>query len=144
MEIVFDYWMWIAAGLGLILTEVITPGFYFLWIGLAAVVVGVVNYLFPGLDFVWLGTIFAALSLVFCYLGKVSLYKKVKSDSASTLNRRAEQYVGVMVVLEEPIHNGRGKAKVGDTIWSVKSQKDKKKGETVKIVGVDGTFFIVE
>lgn len=142
--IVMDYWLWIAVGLGLIFLEILTPGFYFLWIGLAAVVVGGLNYIFPSLDFIWSGTIFAILSVVFCYFGKVSLYKTVKNESSAKLNRRGEQYVGSVVVLEEAIVHGRGKAKVGDTIWSVKSDKDKKKGESVKITGVDGTFFIVE
>lgn len=142
--IMMDYWIWIASGLGLIFLEILTPGFYFLWIGLAAVVVGAINYFLPGLDFIWSGTIFAILSVVFCYFGKVSLYKKVKSDGVATLNRRGEQYIGSIVVIEEDIVNGRGKAKVGDTIWSVKSSEEKKKGESVKIIGVDGTLFIVE
>lgn len=142
--IMMDYWVWIVAGLGLIFLEILTPGFYFLWIGLAAVVVGAINYFVPNLDFIWSGTIFAVLSMVFCYFGKVSLYKKITSEASSTLNRRGEQYMGSIVVLEEAIINGRGKAKVGDSLWSVKSSEDKKKGESVKIVGIDGTVFIVE
>ncbi|MDR1694754.1 MAG: NfeD family protein [Lactobacillaceae bacterium] len=143
MEVV-DYWIWIASGLGLIFLEILTPGFYFLWIGLAAVVVGGLNYIFPSLDFIWSGTIFAVLSVIFCYFGKVSLYKKVKSESAATLNRRGEQYIGTTVTVVGNIENGVGKVKVGDTIWSAKSKSDKEKGEAVKIVGVDGTCFIVE
>ena len=139
-----EYWIWIAGGLTLILTEIITPGFYFLWVGFAAVIVGSISYFFPEIDFAWLGTIFAVLSIVFCYVGKVSLYKKIKSDNSSTLNRRGEQYIGTKVKVVDSIENGRGKVRVGDTIWSAKSDKDKKEGTMVEIVGISGTTFIVE
>lgn len=138
------YWIWMAAGFGLIFLEILTPGFYFLWIGLAAVVTGAINFFAPDLSFIILGTVFAVLSILFCYLGKVSLYKNVKADGAEKLNRRGEQYVGTTVKVVEKFEDGKGKVKVGDTVWSAKSEKDHKVGSSVKIVAVDGIYFIVE
>lgn len=139
-----NHWLWIAAGLGLVIFEVMTPGFYFLWIGLAALATGVLAFLFPNTGFVVLGTIFGILSLAFCYFGKVSLYKKVKGDESNTLNRRGHQYIGRSVIVAEDIVNGVGKVKVDDTVWNAKSDADKKKGDTVKIVKLDGISFVVE
>ncbi len=142
MEII--YWYWISFGLFMIFSEVVTPGFYFLWIGLAAILSGILSYLFPGLDFVVVGSFFAVVSVVFCYIGKISLYKKISSESASTLNNRGAQYVGQTVVVVEDIKNGVGKVKVGDGVWLAKSDADRNKGDSVKIIGVDGIQFIVE
>lgn len=138
------YWIWIAVGFGLIFLEILTPGFYFLWVGLSAVVTGAINFFAPDLSFIILGTVFAALSIIFCYLGKVSLYKNVKAEGAEKLNRRGEQYVGTIVKVVEAFEAGRGKVRVGDTVWSAKSKKDHNVGDSVKISAVDGTFFIVE
>ncbi|MFV0626246.1 MAG: NfeD family protein [Alphaproteobacteria bacterium] len=138
------YWHWISFGLFMIFSELVTPGFYFLWIGLAAVLSGVVSYIFPELDFVVIGSIFAISSVVFCYLGKISLYKKVSNEASSSLNNRAAQNIGLTVVVFEEIVNGAGKVKVGDSVWPAKSKEDKKVGDAVKIVDVDGISFIVE
>lgn len=138
------YWYWMVAGLLMIFLELITPGFYFLWIGISAVITGGVNYIFPGLDFIYLGTIFAVFSIVLCYFGKVSLYKKINDTSDSTLNRRGAQYIGTTTQVVEDIVNGSGKIKVGDSVWKAKSSRDVKAGKTVKIVELDGIEFIVE
>ncbi|MDD4557251.1 MAG: NfeD family protein [Alphaproteobacteria bacterium] len=142
MEI--TYWYWISFGLFMIFSELVTPGFYFLWIGLAAVFSGLLLYFFPTLDFVIIGTFFAVSALVFCYLGKVSLYKRISDDSSSTLNKRGAQYIGQTVVVFEAIKNGSGKVKVGDSVWLAKSETDVAEGKSVKIIDVDGIMFIVK
>jgi len=42
------YWWWVLA-LILIAGEVLAPGFFMLWIGIAAAVMGVVTWVVPGL-----------------------------------------------------------------------------------------------
>ena len=42
------YWWWVVA-LVLIAAEVVVPGFFLLWIGIAAAVMGVVTWLLPGM-----------------------------------------------------------------------------------------------
>lgn len=135
---------WLVAGLLMVFLELVTPGFYFLWIGISAVITGGINYIFPELDFIYLGTMFAVISVVLCYFGKVSLYKKVSNTSDSTLNRRGAQYIGTTVIVVDDIINGTGKIKVGDTVWGAKSDKDISSGTNVKIVNLDGIAFIVE
>ena len=142
MEI--TYWYWITFGLFMIFSEVVTPGFYFLWIGLAAILSGTLSYLFPELDFVVIGSFFAIVSVILCYIGKISLYKKISGDNVSTLNNRGAQYVGQTVVVFEEIKNGVGNVKVGDGVWPAKSDLDREKGDSVKIIGVDGISFIVK
>ncbi|CAK0753898.1 inner membrane protein [Azospirillaceae bacterium] len=60
-----------------------------------------------------------------------------------TLNRRGQQYVGQLVILESAIVNGRGRAFVGDTLWTVEGS-DRPVGQTVRVVGTDGVLLQVE
>ena len=58
------------------------------------------------------------------------------------LNRRAEQYVGRVFTLQEPIVNGRGRLRVDDTVWRVEGE-DCPAGTAVEVTGVDATLLRV-
>ncbi len=66
----------------------------------------------------------------------------VESDDKE-LNQRSAQYFGRIVVVEEDITDGRGRVRVGDTLWPA-SGADTPKGARVRITGANGTVFIVE
>ena len=53
------------------------------------------------------------------------------------------QYIGREVLVEEAISGGRGKVRVGDTVWPAQGS-DAAKGARVKITGNSGTVLIVE
>ena len=59
------------------------------------------------------------------------------------LNVRAQQYVGRVFRVEEPIVGGRGKVRVGDTLWPAQGP-DAPKGASVKVTGTNGTVLVVE
>ena len=59
------------------------------------------------------------------------------------LNVRGAQYIGRIVVVEDAISGGRGKVRVGDTLWPAQGS-DTAKGARVKITGTNGTVFVVE
>lgn len=138
----FFYWYWIVIGLLLIIIEAATPGFYTLWIGIAAVITGALKFFFPEMPFYVAGTIFTVLSVAICYMGKVWVYKKDLKETSGQINNRTKQYIGQKYKVIEAIENGRGKVQVGDTIWTVRSDKDVKKGSFVTIKDVDGTTLI--
>ena len=50
----------------------------------------------------------------------------------------AGNYIGKVYNLTEDVTDGRSKAKVGDTVWLVEINEPLKKGDKVKITGVDG------
>ena len=58
------YWDWFIAGLVLVILEVFAPGAVFLWLGIAAGVVGAVVFFAPYLDWKFQFTLFAVLSVV--------------------------------------------------------------------------------
>ena len=59
------------------------------------------------------------------------------------LNQRAAQLVGRVVVLEEAIVHGRGKARIGDTVWAVEGA-DAPAGAQVRVTEARGTVLRVE
>jgi membrane protein implicated in regulation of membrane protease activity len=136
-------WLWwIFAGLFFIV-ELSVPGVFFIWLGLAAAVVGAVSFLH---DFTWQidVALFAALSVVFVLLVRPWYAQRnaVASDRPN-LNQRIYDYVGCTYVLEEPIANGRGKIRIDDTLWDALGP-DMGMGQRVKVTGVDGLRLRVE
>jgi hypothetical protein len=64
------------------------------------------------------------------------------TDEAA-LNRRGDSYVGEVVTLAEPIVDGRGKVRVGDTVWLARGP-DLAAGRRVRVVAARGTQLEVE
>ncbi|WP_257386797.1 NfeD family protein [Tahibacter caeni] len=135
--------LWWIAALVLIAAEIVLPGFFLLWIGLAAAGVGILLLLVPGLGLLGQAVAFAALAFASCFGYWRLARDSLRATPAPTLNRRAEQLVGQHYVLATAIENGRGKAHVGDSLWSVEGP-DLPAGARVAVVGVDGTLLRVQ
>ena len=142
-SIVIEFWHWLILGVALMVVEVIAPGVFMLWLGVAALIVGSITYFVPDISWqIQLG-MFSVLSV-----GAVgSTWRWVRGRPTRTdrpsLNLRGEQYLGRVVELEGPIRNSRGRARVGDSIWAV-SGPDLPAGTAVRITDVDGTVLLVE
>jgi membrane protein implicated in regulation of membrane protease activity len=138
-ELSTHYLWWILALL-LIAGELLLPGYFLLWIGLAAAAMGVVLWADPMLGVLAQAIVFGLLAFAFCVSYarwlRPRLERRVSGDER--LNRRAEQLIGQRYPLIEPIVNGRGKARVGDGQWLV-SGPDLPAGAVVEVVAVDGT-----
>ena len=87
--------------------------------------------------------LFAVLSLVAVFAARRYLRSQEGESDRPLLNRRALQHVGRSYVLAEAIENGRGKVKIGDTLWRVEGP-DAPAGTQVTVTGADGTVLIVE
>jgi len=138
-ELSAHYLWWILALL-LIAGEVLLPGYFMLWIGLAAAAMGVVLWAVPTLGLLAQAVLFALLAFAFCvgYARWLRPRLERRAPGDARLNRRGEQMIGQRYVLVEPIVNGRGKARVGDGQWLV-SGPDLPLGSTVEVVAVEGT-----
>ena len=137
------YGWWLLA-LVLIGTELMMPGFFMLWIGIAAAVMGVILLLLPDLSFLSQATLFVLLALVSCFVYWRFVRGALNESSDQPhLNRRAEQHVGRRYVLDSAIVNGQGKARVGDSLWLV-AGPELPAGTTIEVVGVDGATLKVQ
>ncbi|WP_132143788.1 NfeD family protein [Luteibacter rhizovicinus] len=143
-DVALHYLWWIVA-LVLIGGEVILPGYFMLWIGIAAAAMGIVLLAAPDLGPIAQAVIFAAFAFVSCFVYWKLVRPRIERIPAGNerLNRRGEQMIGQRYELIEPIVNGRGKARVGDGMWLV-SGPDLPVGTKVEVTGVDGTTLQVK
>lgn len=139
-----ELWHWLTFAVILIILEMLSPGVFFLWLGIAAACVGIVLYFSPGLSWQSQMMLFAVLSVVSIVSWRIfRIFFPPEEPEVANLNRRAEQYFGRTFTLIEPIVNGVGKIKVDDSTWRVRGE-DMPVGSQVKVTGVDGIVFDVE
>ncbi len=137
------YWHWLILAVVMIILEILIPGAYFLWMGISAIFIGGLMYIFPEMAFLIQILIFAILSVIAVMMYRSYRKKNPLVTDEPTLNRRGEKYIGQSFTLKEPIVNGVGKIKVDDSTWKIKGF-DIDAGETVRVVAVEGTTLIVE
>ncbi len=136
-------WHWALLGIVLVILEILAPGIYLLWLGIAAGLVGALLWLFPELGWQAQFIAFAILSIASVALGRAWLARNPSPTDEPTLNRRGEQYIGRVVTLEEPIVNGLGKIRLDDTTWKIEGP-DCEAGSRVRITGTEGVVLRVE
>jgi inner membrane protein len=139
-------WNWIVLGLVLMILEVAAPGIFFLWFGIAALIVGgLVILLGEAFPFGWQVQVilFLLLSLIAVFIGRKLIGATDAESDEPLLNRRGEQLIGQIVTLEEATVNGRGRARIGDSLWRV-TGPDLAAGTPVKIIGIDQGTLQVE
>lgn len=138
-----QFWHWMILGLALAVIEVLAPGTFFLWLGIAAALTGLLLLAVPGLGWELQLIVFGLLSVAAVAGGRFWVRRHPTRSEDATLNRRGEQYVGRVFMVEEPIVNGRGTVKVGDSLWRADGP-DLPAGARVKVTGVAGTVLRVE
>jgi inner membrane protein len=137
-----NYGWWILA-LALIGAEMLVPGYFMLWIGIAGGLVGALLLLFPDLGLGVQATLFFVFAMISCFVYWKFVRPLMNSASEQPLlNRRGEQLIGKRYVLATPIINGHGKARVGDSLWLVEGA-DLPSGTAVEVFAVDGTTLMV-
>ena len=139
-------WSWWIFGMALLAAELVVPGVFLVWIGLAAIAVGALSLAFWGAGF-WAWEVqfmlFAALSVGFVILGRRFYAGHDRHSDVPLLNQRGAALVGRIATLAEPVVDGRGRLKVDDSFWPVKGA-DMPAGTRVTITGVDGSVLTVE
>lgn len=133
------FW-WIAAGILLIL-ELLAPGIFLIWLGIAAAITAAVDMAVP---MTWQGEllVFAAASAVSVFVGRAVMARRGAVDHPF-LNRRNLGYVGSIHVLQNAIVDGRGKLAIEGTVWEIQGP-DLPPGTHVKVTGTAGLILVVE
>jgi inner membrane protein len=121
-------WNWLIFGVILMALELIAPGVFLFWLGLAALLVGLLSFvLHPS----WQAQILM-----------IARDGSAVSKSNPFLNKRADALVGRVFTLEKPIIDGAGTVRIDDTIWRV-AGPDAPAGSRVRIVRADGASLTV-
>ena len=139
-------WSWWVLGLVLLAAELVVPGFFLVWIGLAAIIVGGLSLLFWENAF-WIWQVqllvFAASAVIVTLLGRRYVYNNNQMTDEPFLNQRGASLVGRTATLNEPITEGRGRIRLDDTYWTVMGP-DLPAGTRVKVVSSNGRDLTVE
>lgn len=107
---------WLSIGIVLCIAEMIVPGVFLLWLGIAALLTGLAVFILP-IPLAAQLLLFAVLSVASVYAGRRwSGSLEIPSDDPM-LNDRLARLVGEPVVVEEAIVGGRGRVRVGDGVW---------------------------
>jgi hypothetical protein len=136
------FWDWFIAAAVLLLLEIMAPGTFMLWLGLSALLVGLISL---GIDWSWQ---YQFLAFAAFAMAAIPLWRRVGARARSPtdqpfLNRRADSFIGRVFTLEKPIVGGNGTIGIGDTVWRI-SGPDCPSGSRVKVAAVDGATLRVE
>ena len=133
---------WLSIGIVLCIAEMIVPGVFLMWLGIAALLTGLVVFLLP-LPLAVQLLLFALLSVATVYAGRRwSSSKDIPSDDPM-LNDRLARLVGEPVVVEDAIVGGRGRVRVGDGVWPA-TGADAAAGTRLKVTGAANGVLTVE
>jgi membrane protein implicated in regulation of membrane protease activity len=136
------YWDWFIAAAVLLLLEVMAPGTFMLWLGLSALLVGLISL---GIDWSWQ---YQFLAFAVFAMAAIPLWRRIGARARAPtdqpfLNRRTDAFIGRVFTLEKPIVGGNGTIGIGDTVWRI-SGPDCPSGSRVKVAAVDGSTLRVE
>ena len=134
---------WGALALVLFAAEALAQGAFMLWIGIGAAAVFVLVAVFADIPLLWQVVAFVLLSVVSIQCYRQWGRTRARKTDAPLLNRRAEQLIGRVVALDQPIRAGVGRAKVDDAFWVV-AGPDLPAGTPVRVVAVEGMTLKVQ
>ncbi|HXG52989.1 MAG TPA: NfeD family protein [candidate division Zixibacteria bacterium] len=138
-----DWWLWILFGLLLLGAEIVTPGgFYIIFFGVGALVVGALAG-FEAAGPLWFQfLLFSALSLCALWLFRGKLVEMARGESCGDVDTLVGE---TAVVTEEIPRNGVGKAELRGTSWSARNVGDGAlaRGARCRVERVEGlTIFV--
>jgi len=137
------YWHWWILAVVLIILEIFTPGAFFMWMSAAAGIVGLILLAMPDLTWQAQFLLFSFLSVIAIIAGKAWFNRNPIQTEMPTLNERENDLIGKVFDVEQAIVNGSGRVKVGESTWKANGP-DCKAGDSVRVVGVDGSELKVE
>ena len=129
-------WIWAIGGLVLLIAEMVAPGFFLVFLGVAAIATGMFTLLFDlGLaPQLVLFVIYTALALM---IGKRWYAEPDHADLSIKLNNPGKRMIGRTVTVVDPVDDHGGRVRVGDGEWTARGGPAAA-GEVVRIVDVDG------
>ena len=141
-HVTLTFWHWLVLSGLLLLLEILTPGFVFIWLAIAAGLTGVMLWLVPQLTWQLQLLVFAAAALASVGAWFAWWKRNPPAGSGSGLNNRALAMVGTEAILVQAIGPGHGRVRLADSTW-LASGPDLPAGTRVRIVGARGAVLLV-
>ncbi|WP_237269473.1 NfeD family protein [Pseudothauera hydrothermalis] len=140
---IFQWWYWLLAGLGLVLLELAIPAFYIIWFGLGAILVGLVVLIGPQLDLAVQIGLWVMASVAMALLWFRVFRRSQNKTLAGTSSGEAIGEVGLLVGSVAPFQRGRVRFQrpiLGSDEWTCLADTEIAAGERVKVLSVEGSL----
>jgi membrane protein implicated in regulation of membrane protease activity len=137
-----QYWHWFIFAIVLVILEIFSPAAFFIWIGAAAAITGLALLILGDLSWQIQFIIFAIASIASILLGRSFFQSKSVNTDDPTLSQLEKELIGKVCEVEQAIHNGSGRVKVGETTWKA-TGADCEAGQSVRVIAVDGAILEV-
>jgi inner membrane protein len=143
MMLTIPWWGWAILSTVIALAELHAPGSYLIWIAIGAAVTAGISATSELSVSAEIGT-FAVASALSCVAGYF-VYRKAnrRQEVGAPLNQRELLMVGSQGVVCVPFVNGRGKVRLGDSVWLAEGA-NLSQGTPVVVKSVRGTLVVVE
>lgn len=137
--------IWMACGAVFLFLEFLVPGGVISFLGLAAIVVGILQYTGVITNHVHAFTTFFIMSLVFILLLRSFFMKYFEGDSRVQNVDEDEDVVGSVVeVVEEILPHSEGRVKFRSSTWNARSDEALSVGVSAVIISRDDSTWIVK
>ena len=138
-------WIWIYVGIGLMLLELVIPGFILCFFGLAAATVGVIRFIIgDAFDLTWEFAAFSVLSVAYIFLLR-RWFKRTfvgeKKGDADLGDDNVGRVGKVTAAIEPPL---AGRVMLGDSEWSAEADAPVAVGANVKVISQKNLTIKVE
>ena len=138
-------WIWMYVGIGLMLLELVVPGFILCFFGLAAATVGVIRFIVgDAFDLTWELAVFSVLSVAYIFLLRRWFKRSLVGDKRADADLGDDNIgrVGkVTTAIEPPL---AGRVMLGDSEWSAEADVPVAVGANVKVVSQKNLTIKVE
>jgi inner membrane protein len=138
-----EWWIWMLLGLLMFVTEIVTPGgFYFMFFGIGAVVIGTLAGLNAAGPLWFQFLLFSILSIISLWLFRGRLLQLTEGKPTADV----DSLIGETAVASDDIGvNGFGKVEMRGTSWSARNIGDKplKRNERARVERVEGLTLLV-
>lgn len=137
-----DHWLWLIAAAVLGIGEIIIPGAFLMWMGIAALITGLATLVLP-LGVALQLAVFAVMAVASVYAGRRILVRSPIVSADPLLNDRGARMIGEIVTAVTAVDDLSGRVKVGDGVWSARGATASV-GDRLRVVGIDVGVLIVE
>ncbi len=131
-----NHWAWLSIGVLFIIIELIAPGTMVMWLGIAAIALGLIVAITP-VSWELQIFLFSVISIGSILFWRARIKRHPQQSENPSLNKKTNQLVGTQHRLSGAIVDGRGKININDSLW-IATGPDLPQGAKVEIIDVAG------
>lgn len=148
MNFLIEPWHWVVLGILLILSELILPAFAALWFGLAAIIVGLLVWIFPNLSFT-LQILFWIILSVACTVAWFKWIKPLSIDKTKAGLARESTIGQIGMVIQTSLEHDQIRVRfplpvLGSDEWNCRSLTPLAVGDRVIVTDIIGNDLMVK